>query len=488
MASVDEFNKALVSFIVNVISNKENIVDCDGLRDYLNSSDPGFIPPGFITPGSIKDVLDRGVKLDGVCFPEQNVGIKSFGLIRILEKLKKIEFNSCFFYSSYFNLKGVECFYAQCKFLVPWSINSISVFKKGDAHNVNNVLYEKCVFKGNVSKSYLFRAEDHRVIDVRLFSDCEFSENIIFEHVAFSCSIFNNSSDFVSKIERLIFSDCVIEERFIVNNFNCVFFELKNSIFESKVEIKGGNFDRFFIVDSNFSKIVDAYGSSFKEFSIKKSIFDDFVGFEDCKFGGEGGATAMFVYATFLNFASFRDACFNSGLNLDRANLEDPPNFLNSTINMEGSTRETFRIVKHSFDDVGNYIEANKYFSYEMKKYKEEIKGSGSRQEQLVFFMNEKISNFGQDYVRPIIMILIFALAYYLCVLGYENNVLYNGPSWVSSTFSGLSGFLNGVAKNILPFSRFLKDGMEFVSLIFYIIFAGLAWQILVAIKRHTRR
>ena len=46
---------------------------------------------------------------------------------------------------------------------------------------------------------------------------------------------------------------------------------------------------------------------------------------------------------------------------------------------------------------------------------------------------------------------------------------------------------LNGWAGHILPFQKFLKLGMQLISL-FYMIFAGLTWQTVVAIKRHTRR
>lgn len=71
---------------------------------------------------------------------------------------------------------------------------------------------------------------------------------------------------------------------------------------------------------------------------------------------------------------------------------------------------------------------------------------------------------------------------------GYENNILYEIRPSINGALEEISGFVNNLSENILPFSKILKDGMEFISLIFYIIFASLIWQKLVAVKRHTRR
>ena len=56
---------------------------------------------------------------------------------------------------------------------------------------------------------------------------------------------------------------------------------------------------------------------------------------------------------------------------LENINLKESPNFLNTKIEPKNTNRETFRITKDSFDKIGNHIEANKFFVYEMKKHKE---------------------------------------------------------------------------------------------------------------------
>ena len=161
---------------------------------------------------------------------------------------------------------------------------------------------------------------------------------------------------------------------------------------------------------------------------------------------------------------------------------------MKTNIDEKNTNRETFRIVKSSFDEIHNYIEANKYFSYEMKKYKEELKGTNKTQEKVILFLNEKISNYGQSYVKPIFYMIATSIIYYLLILGYENNILYEIHPSSNGFLEKISSSVNNVSKNILPFSKALKSGMEFVSLLFYIIFASLIWQTLVAVKRHTRR
>jgi hypothetical protein len=153
------------------------------------------------------------------------------------------------------------------------------------------------------------------------------------------------------------------------------------------------------------------------------------------------------------------------------------------------TNRETFRIIKHSFDKIGNNIEANKFFVLEMKKYKEELSESKEiTQEKVVFILNEMISDFGQSYLRPMSLLVGLGCVYTALVIGCEKNVLYRIYVPANNLLSGVSDCVNGFAMNILPFSKFLKPGMEFVSLIFYVVFAALIWQTVIAVKRHVRR
>ncbi|TOG45348.1 hypothetical protein, partial [Vibrio parahaemolyticus] len=152
------------------------------------------------------------------------------------------------------------------------------------------------------------------------------------------------------------------------------------------------------------------------------------------------------------------------------------------------TNRETLRIIKHSFDKVGNHIEANKYFSLEMERYKNDMEEEPWSQEKLVFSLNDKISKFGRSYFRPAFLIVILSLIFQAVIFSYENNYLYKIYPDFNSQISSVVGFFNNVAISFMPFSKFLHKGIEFISLLFYIMYATLIWQLVVSIKSHTRK
>ena len=201
---------------------------------------------------------------------------------------------------------------------------------------------------------------------------------------------------------------------------------------------------------------------------------------------------AIFDYVTFGSTVSFRNSDFSNGLDIQNTNFKEHPNFLRSKIEFIGSNRETFRSIKNAFDKVGNHIEANKYFALELKKYKDELydekNKDATRREKFVFYLNEKVSDFGQDYWKPIKLLILSVLIYSFLIIGHERNWLYQMYPEVNGIFSIISSLVNSIAKGFIPFHKILRDGMEFISLIFGLILSGLIWQTVVAIKRHTRR
>lgn len=429
-------------------------------------------------------VVSKGAKnahigLVSIVFPESRVG-DSFDYLQVLEKIGEIQFRKCKFRTQYLELKETKCLYANCDFPERWSICNTQTIGGFDG-----VLYQTCIFHENVDID-----PDNRVIDNSLFYNCEFQKNIEFYGVEFEMPVFRNKA-FKSKIGEFNVKNCHFQEKLTLNDHEIEKFHLKDSIFDSKFEFVNNTVGDFKVFNTNFKEIVETHGTKFKKFSIRKSIFNEYVGFERCEFGvndeKDNSFIAVFEYATFLRFVNFRATEFKSGLDIERVNFKEAPNFLNIRVNPSNANRETFRIIKNSFDKIGNHIEANKFFADEMKKYKEELKDSGITQKRVVFWLNEKISNFGQSYIKPICWIIVVSVIYYLLMRGYENNILYIFPP-ANNIIGAISGLFNSVAENILPFKKFLKDGMEFISLLFYIIFAVLIWQTIVAVKRHTRR
>ena len=218
---------------------------------------------------------------------------------------------------------------------------------------------------------------------------------------------------------------------------------------------------------------------------------------------------------------------FSSGLDFSKTNLKDTPNFLNVYVDPKNTNRETFRIIKNSFNDTGNFIEESHFFVKEMEVYRKELntRKKPFKINQIVskefYFdnmawfvvnINYCISGFGSNYIKPILMLIGLVFIYTFVTLWNEwyfeghkhftSLVGLNTKPWSRWYFEShdyfmswqwfdvISKFLNEFAVNILPFRVFVKDksGIEFISLFFYILFAILIWQIIVAVKRHTQR
>ncbi|CAH1385426.1 hypothetical protein [Candidatus Nitrotoga sp. M5] len=476
---LSSFYKELILFIVEQefsYKSETSEFNKSNLEEFLKGNDNE----------STSDHLNKDIKVafSNIVYPSRD-SRDSFDYLNLLKKLGAIHFDSCQFHVYGLDLGDIRCFYQDCVFHDRWSIYNSPILE-----NDNSVLYQCCTFNKSVSTYTTDKGK--RKIDSQLFNNCNFQKGIEFESVVFNAPIFNNTDDMDLHLESIRLLDCEVKDKFILNHCKIGLFKLEDSLIESKFEFKSNVVKIFQIFNTNFSKVVDTYETKFTKFNLEKSIFEDFVGFEKCLFGYANEANddlvAKFTYATFLSFINFRNTRFVSGLDIENINLKEAPNFLKSQINAKYCNRETFRIIKSSFDKTGNYIEANKYFAHEMQKYKEELKGTNRTQEKLILFLNEKISNYGQSYIRPIIYMLVTSIIYYILILGYEQNVVYEIHPGINGVLNIFSSILNRVAVNILPFSKFLKEGMEFISLIFYIVYASLIWQTLVAVKRHTRR
>ncbi len=427
------------------------------------------------------------VHFNNILFPERD-DRDPFDYLKVLEKISKLHFDGCEFNTSYIDLPKQEIFYQNCTFISNWYLSNTQILQ-----NINQVVYQECTFRDEVS-ILPPDSDDVSIIENTLFNDCLFEQSLIFENTKFISPIFNNISN-ISNAERLYIQNCTIEDSFILNNLNTKYLLIEDTEFKSKVELKEGEVFEISISNSNFEKTFDSFKTKYNKFSCDRSTFSDVVAFEQCEFSTpESDTLSQFRYSTFTSFTNFRKTTFFSGLCLEEANFKEPPNFLNISLEptntkVLNTSRETLRIIKYSFERLGNQIESNKYFVHEMKKYKQEVKeNKGRKQDRLILLANEFISNFGQSYVRPIVLYLVMVILYSSLRCGLENNILYViYPEW-NHAFSYVSNIFNKIALSFLPFKSFLHPGMEFLSLIIYIIFAILTWQIIVAVKRHTKR
>lgn len=201
------------------------------------------------------------------------------------------------------------------------------------------------------------------------FNNCKFTSDVKFQL----------SDNFVLEIDN-----CIFERAFTIDNIsNIVYqqeqyreikicFRFENSIFEDEFLLEQFIIDDFMMKDVElkgdfklFNTVFESENilfnnlTSYKSFILEKIKFKNFV---------------QFKYAVFKGYMLFRDVKFEEGLDLDYANVEKEINFYNLEIgNTSKISKETFRIIKNQFEKIGNKIEANKYHSLELGKYKEEI-------------------------------------------------------------------------------------------------------------------
>tara|TARA_R110001583_G_scaffold95421_1_gene239251 strand:+ start:18442 stop:20076 length:1635 start_codon:yes stop_codon:yes gene_type:complete len=451
---------------------------------------------------TLRETLSESVMhLGGIVFPARDPRDR-FDYFKLLMLFDGIHFDTSIFHIESMNLKEIKVFFQDCVFLNDWSIHSFSVLEDV----VNKTVFQNCIFNGVVSTSSEEHSRDSLIIEDHLFNDCKFEDKLTINRGEFKKSLFNNSVDDSHELTHLHIAGSKFAGRFILNNLTIQLLEITDVEFEGKFELKDNVISETSIRNVNFNNLFDAYKTQFKRFKLSKCIFNDFSGFEKCEFGVQGEKDqlpAEFEYATFLNFTNFRKAKFHSGLDLEHSNLKEPPNFLGATINEEQTNRETFRLIKHSFDKIGNHLEANHYFALEMMKFKDELKrkvasrtnsraifswtlglfgkNASPKWEFLIYKTNEILSAFGQSYTRPLCIMTLISFCYAAIVCWAGHNQIVRNIFDVS--------LLNTVVKQLPLYSKLLTiKGLEFVSFLYHIMFVSALWHFMIAIKSKTRR
>lgn len=436
--------------------------------------------------------------LNNISFPVTSFKNDKTNYLLLLQVFHSIKFEACTFWCESIELREIPeleeipVLFQRCKFRARWSLLNYTINKK------SHVIYQHCVFFDEV----IIAGSDTKMINLsnpQFDFGCKFLSKLIIISTELTASLFSSEQvddDHYLLIKEFTLNNVSIEDKFIVNNLIADKVKFTDVEFKEKFELKNAEIKEASINNCNFAKVSDFHGSKFEIFEIEKCIFSKFVGFEKCEFSKDSTPTSKniinFKYVTFLDFASFRDSTYGTGINLGHANFKSPPNFYGATIDSTHTDRETYRIIKQSFDSVGNKLEANKYYSLELKAYKKEIfdpkNTNALLQEKIVFYVNDFGSRFGQSYLRPIAIISILMAIFMFLVLGKKRNWLYKIAPAHNEAIACFVGFFNDFSKSLIPFSKLQIEGMEFLSLLFGIAFSVLIWLTITAIKMHTKR
>jgi len=256
-----------------------------------------------------------------------------------------------------------------------------------------------------------------------VFKNCKFcnfitKEQIIKDDILFD---YDEVSDNL-RINKFIVFGSNFEGKFYINKqysgndkqlkINSV--KVYDSVFQENFKLHNSKINIVSIEDSDFEKHADFFKSIFingtLEENKKESISLNDIGFKAVNFKGlalfgdtEFYKKLIFKYVTFESFSHFRKAKLFQGLDLDYSNIQNEMNFfdvqkLDTKEAKRNTSQETYRIIKHNFEKIGNKIEANKYFAFELEQKK--INMSSKWTDYIVFQINWLSSEFGTNWLR----------------------------------------------------------------------------------------
>jgi hypothetical protein len=203
--------------------------------------------------------------------------------------------------------------------------------------------------------------------------------------------------------------------------------------------------------------------------------------------------------------------------------------------NLPAKARDVYRQLKLALDNQKDHINANEFYSLEMKAYEKVLQQQEADfQEKLIFSIHKSVSNFGQSWTKPLTLIIMLTtgmmglkaypiffvplfLIYFIFFLlipilnpaikfGLQELVfLFASAGFFSYVFGNFDfsknlssellikstiNFLNDFAKILNPMKLFKENGkgFEFPYTLYSITIAFLTYQMIVAIRRRVRR
>ncbi|MDC0932977.1 pentapeptide repeat-containing protein [Arcobacteraceae bacterium] len=242
------------------------------------------------------------------------------------------------------------------------------LYKEFDTNNLDAiklVQFENCRFHNYSSQLLHINAN---------FTECTFNNINIYE-LSESISFINCN---ITKV--LISSSIDLKGAFSISNTKSETntigtVEISNSVLKGSFSIKNIDIGFLNISNTNFEELFEFHNITIKDIGSSDGIiFDEIIFkgiaiFDDCTFD----VNAIFKYVLFEKFSQFRNTTFHSGINLDYCSYDKNINFfhiqgLETKTSKENTSQETYRIIKHNFEQLANKIEANKYHALELKK------------------------------------------------------------------------------------------------------------------------
>ena len=272
-----------------------------------------------------------------------------------------------------------------------------------------------------------------------------------------------------TQIDKLIINNYIINNRFLFNSIekinNVNFDEL---VFNEKVEMKNCNINNLSFHNTKFGQTTDYFGTKFNIINFYKTTFEEVVVFENTLFQNK----ADFKLTTFSKLGMFKNSTFVKLLNLEDSIIQGEMNFFNVKTNT--LTRETARVIKYSFEKIGNKIEANKYHALELEQKRIELKDKKCKslseiRDNIVFTIHYWSSSHSTNWFKALCWIFIIGI--------FTNFISEQVISW-NNSFMFIS-----ILTNIDEFcGNYVLMSLNKVSL------GYLYYQFLMSVRKDTRK
>lgn len=294
-----------------------------------------------------------------------------------------------------------------------------TIFKKKVTITINNpkseIKFINCKFENDLLINS--QAKD-RNGENSLIIEQGYINNLIIDNFVANYKFYINPQEKNYKEEIKIDNLKITNSRFIEN------FKLHNAVV-GKFELEDVDFDKnadFFkseflggALNQNEEENTDNGDIGFKAINFKKlALFGDTIFHKK----------VIFKYVTFEGHNNFKSSILKKGIDLVYTNIQQEINFYDIYIEDKTTiSQETYRIIKHQFEKLGNKIEANKYHALELDQKRKRLKGNDDSdwKEKLVFDFHNWSSEHSTNWFRALLWIFIVGLVTNLLT----NSLLY---------------------------------------------------------------
>jgi len=303
-----------------------------------------------------------------------------------------------------------------------------------------NTVISNCIFKSDVYIESLYQSVT--------FINCKFDKKLFINMKQINLSDYQKNSNIkleepsevrlaIDKctIEHLSMNNAIIKSKFYINKQDdennkqskIIKLEIINTKFEENFKLHNCEIDEVTIKDTDFRKNADFFMSIFKKGTLveskKENISKNDIGFKAINFESlalfgntEFHKKLIFKYVTFKGHNHFKSAKLHKGLDLEYTNIQNEINFYGLDIlDTSTTSQETYRIIKHQFEKLGNKIDANKYHALELEQKKRKLNFLKTPLDYVVFKVHWISSEHSTNWFLPVLWMISLGIIFASC-------------------------------------------------------------------------